>query len=402
MQSKKNKIVVIGGGYAGLRAIQKLAKNPNNEITLFDKESYHFLQTDVYDFIANEDDFAQVSVDLFTFCLGFNENVSFIKEEVLNIHFEHNRVVTNSQRYSYDYLIIAVGARTKFVSNVKGLTTHAHGIKVLHRAMYFKQKFEMALYTKVQQSGTSCHPLNIVVTGGGLSGVEIAAQMASFAKEFYKKNNFICRALNIVLINSAEKILPGVDARLVEKSEKQLQKLGVKIYNKTKVVAINEDSVHLNSNKVLPIDFMIFAGGIEPNALVATLDIAKDSKGNIQTNDYLQLKEYENVFAIGDCTSVTYRGENVAPTADVAEQMGELCAKNLSRLIQNEQPIKHDIHSRGILIALGRRYAVGKIFGIYFGGYFAYIVKKFVERYYFYALDKRSHRGCKKLFCKQN
>ena len=395
---KKNKIIVIGGGYAGLRAIEKLAKNPQNEITLFDKQSYHFMQTDVYDLIANEDDFAQVSVDLFTFCLGFDGNVAFIKEEVMQTDFEHKKVITNTQRYHYDQLIIAVGARTKYVESVKGLRTHAHGIKVLHRAMHFKQKFEMALYKKVQLSGTSCHPMNIVVAGGGLSGVEIAAQMASFANEFYKKNNFMCRKLNIILVNSGKQILQGLDATLVEKSDKKLQKLGVRICCNAKVTEITEEKVCLSTGETLPIDFMIFAGGNEPNALVHELSLEKNEKGYIVTNEYLQVPKYPEVFAIGDCTTIYNEGKVVAATADVAEQMAEHCAKNIQNLLDNKTLLPHKIKSRGILIALGRRYAVGRIFGIYIGGYFAFVMKKIVEKLYATMLDRRSHLGCRKIF----
>ena len=398
MSTQKNKIIVIGGGYAGLRAIEKLAKNPQNEITLFDKQSYHFMQTDVYDLIANENDFAEVSVDLFTFCLGFEGNVAFVKEEVMQVDFEHKKVITNTQRYHYDKLIIAVGARTKYVENVKGLRTHAHGIKVLHRAIYFKQKFEMALYKKVQLSGTSCHPMNIVVAGGGLSGVEIAAQMASFAKEFYKKNNFMCRRLNIVLVNSGGHILRGLDQKLVQKSDKRLRDLGVRICHNTKVAEITKERVTLSSGETLPIDFMVFAGGIEPNALVQELAIEKNQKGYILTNEFLQVPQYPDVFAIGDCTTIYNAQEVVAPTADVAEQMAEHCAKNIQNLLQKKTLLPHKIKSRGILIALGRGYAVGRIFGFYIGGYFAFVMKKIVEKLYAKMLDRRSHLGCRKIF----
>lgn len=397
----KSKIIVIGGGYAGLRAIEKLAKNPQNEIVLFDKHSYHFMQTNVYDLIANEEDFAQVSLDLFTYCLGYDENVSFVKEEIVSIDFEHKKVISCTQRHSYDYLIIAVGARTKFVKSVRGLHTHAHGIKVLHRAMHFKQKFEMALFRKVQLNGTVCEPINIVVAGGGLSGVEIAAQMASYAEEFYTKNNFICRKLNIFLINSSDHILKGLDPYLVKKTDERLQKLGIEICNNTKVVEINELNVRLSSGRALPMDFLVFAGGIEPNALVRALSVEKDERGNLVTNKYLQIPEYQEVFAIGDCTLLKNGDKPIAPTADVAEQMGELCAKNITSLIQKKPLEAHNIDSRGILIALGRRYAVGKLFGFYIGGYFAYFIKNMVEIIYAKRLDWRSHQGYKKVYHKR-
>lgn len=394
-----NKIIVIGGGYAGLRTVERLAKNSKNEIFLFDRNSYHFMQTDVYELIANEEDFAHVSVDLFTFCSGFDGNVTFIKQDVTNIDFINKKVITPIQRYKYDYLVIAVGSRTKFLPDVVGLREYGYGIKSLHSAMYFKQKFEMSLFRKVEESGTSCGALNIIVAGGGLSGVEIAAQMASYSKEFYFNNNFICRKLNIVIVNSGENILKGIDKNLISKANKRLSDLSVIIKNERKVVELTKDSVILNCGEVIPMDFLIFAGGIEPSTLVYNLNLQKNSAGYIVTNSFLQTKEYKEVFAIGDCTTIYNNNLIVAPTADTAEQMAELCAKNIENLMQDRVLIEHNIKSRGLLIALGRNYAVSKIFGLYFSGYLAYILKKLVEKVYAKRLDIRSHKGCKKIFC---
>lgn len=394
----KNKIIIIGGGYAGLRTVEKLAKNPQNEIVLLDRNSYHFMQTDVYELIANEEDFAHVSVDLFTFCSGFNGNVTFIKQDVTNIDFSNKKVITPIQRYRYDYLVIAVGSRTKFLPDVVGLREYGYGVKALYRAMYFKQKFEMSLFHRVEESGTSCSALNIIVAGGGLSGVEIAAQMASYSKEFYRNNNFICRKLNIVIVNSGEHILKGIDKYLVHKSSKRLSDLSVVVKNKRKVVELTIDSVKLSGGEIIPMDFLIFAGGIEPSALVHNLNLQKNETGYIKTNLFLQTEEYEDVFAIGDCTTIYNNSMIVSPTADTAEQMAEVCAKNIENLIQNRALLKHNIKSRGVLIALGRNYAVSKIFGLYFSGYFAYILKKLVEKVYAKRLDIRSHKGYKKIF----
>ena len=395
---KSNKIIIVGGGYAGLRTIEYLAKNKQNQITLFDKNSYHYMQTEVYDLIANEEDFAQVTQDLFTFCLGFDGNVVFCKQEVMNIDFDNKKVITDIQRYSYDYLVIAVGARTKFLSSIKGLKEHAHGIKSLHHAMYFKQKFEMSLFNKVREGGTQAKPLNIIVAGAGLSGVEIAAQMASYSREFYNRNNFICRGLNIVLINSAKNILPGMDEKLVKKSKKRLNKLGVIVKNEKKVVELDGVNVSLSNGEVLPMDFMIFAGGIQPSPLVYKLDLEKNKYGYIETNEFLQVKKYDEVFAIGDCTTIYNEGKTLAPTADVAEQMAKFCATNIENLILDKEPQAYKIASRGMLIALGRNYVASKLFGLYLNGYIAYIVKKLIERVYAIRLSRVAKRGCEKIF----
>ncbi|MDF1878292.1 FAD-dependent oxidoreductase [Sulfurimonas sp. SAG-AH-194-C20] len=399
-QNKKSKIIIIGGGYAGIKTTQKLAKNPNNEIILLDKNPYHYMQTEVYDLIANEEDFAQITLDLFTYCSGFkNNNVTFYKQEVKNVDFEKKKVITTVDRLYYDYLVIGVGARTKFAANVDGLREYAYGIKALHRAMYFKQKFEMSLFKKVDESGTTCTPISIVIAGAGLSGVEIAAQMASFAKEFYKNNNFLCRKLNIVLVNAAEKILKGMDKHLVERSIKRLVDLSIVIKNKEKVVSLTKNSVTLSSGEKIFMDFMIFAGGIEPNGLIFDLKLQKNERGFLETKSSLQVKDYNTVYAIGDCTTLYDSEKNVlAPTADIAEQMGELCAKNISLHQKGKMLHSHNIKSRGILIALGRKYATAKVFGIYINGYLAYMMKKIIERVYSKRLDMHSCVGCKKIF----
>ncbi len=399
MKAKRsNKIIVIGGGYGGLKAVANLAKHQNNQITLLDKNAYHFMQTDVYDLIANEKDFAKVSVDLFTYCSGFDGNVSFYKQEVDDIDFKNKKVITVVQRFSYDYLIIAVGARTKFVQSINGLKEHAHGVKALHRAMYFKQKFEMSLFKKVQERGVTCKPLSIVVAGAGLSGVEIAAQMASFAKEFYCENNFLCRKLNIILVSSSKQILKGMDSFLVEKSQKRLFDLEVVIKSQTRVTSLTKQSVTLNNGEVISMDFMIFAGGIEPNGLIYKLDLDKNEKGFLNINSFLQVREHKEVFAIGDCATLYNKGKFVAPTADVAEQMADICSENIMRLSQNKALKEHNICSRGILIALGRRYAVGKVLNMHISGYFAFLMKKIIEKVYFIKLDRHSKKGCEKIF----
>jgi len=393
-----NKIIVIGGGYGGLRAVENLAKLPNNQITLLDKNAYHFMQTDVYELIANEKDFAKVSVDLFTYCSGFDENVSFYKQEVTDIDFENKKVITDLQRFSYDYLIIAVGARTKFVQSITGLKEYAHGVKALHRAMYFKQKFEMSLFKKVEESGVTCKPLSIVVAGAGLSGVEIAAQMASFAKEFYCENNFLCRKLNIILVSSSKQILKGLDSFLVEKSQKRLLDLEVVIKSEVRVISLTKESATLSSGEVIPMDFMIFAGGVEPNGLIYKLDLDKNERGFLNINAYLQADGKNEVFAIGDCATLYNKDKFIAPTADVAEQMADVCSENILRMCKNQGLKKHNIHSRGVLIALGRRYAVGKVFNFYISGYVAFLMKKIIEKVYFIKLDRHSKKGCEKIF----
>lgn len=110
---------------------------------------------------------------------------------------------------------------------------------------------------------------------------------------------------------------------------------------------------------------------------------------------YQKMKE---VFAIGDCATLYNKGKFIAPTADVTEQMADICSKNIMRIGKDQKLKKHNIGSRGVLIALGRRYAVGKVFNIHISGHLAFIMKKIIEKVYFIKLDRHSKKGCEKIF----
>lgn len=393
----KKKIIVIGAGYAGVRTIERLANTKNTEILLFDIHPYHYMQTEVYDFIANETDLADITIDLFTFSAGF-ENVTFKKEEVIDIDADHKFIATSMQRYRYDYLVIAAGARTRFFDSIKGLKEYAYGIKSLHRALYFKQKFEFSLFKRIEEEGEYCDMLNIIIGGAGLSGVEIAAQMASFSREFYEKNSFLCRKLNIILIDAYEHILPGIDPLLREKSQKRLLDLEVTIKDNLKVVEVTKESVILSNGEVLPMDFMIFTGGIEASPLIARVSLQKDARGFLSVDRYLRAVGREDIYAIGDAAAIYREGVALAPTADLAEQMGEVCAQNIKRSINGIALVEEKIASRGILIALGRGYASAKVFGLYMHGYGAFLFKKAIEYLYAYQLKRRAKKGFERIF----
>ena len=183
------KIVIIGGGYAGIYALRELTKNKNIKITLIDKQTFHNLQPEVYDLIANKSNFADVTIDLTTLCLGFEHNyLEFKNLKVNNIDKVNQKIYTEEKEIvEYDYLIIAAGTRTFFPPSIDGLNI-AHDLKKLQWAMYFKSCFENQLFKKVKDEAKKCDDTHIVVVGAGLSGVEIAAEMAYITPPINKVN----------------------------------------------------------------------------------------------------------------------------------------------------------------------------------------------------------------------
>lgn len=191
------KVAIIGGGYGGLRAIEHLVGNKNITISLFDENSYHYLQTEVYGYIAGRFDLHDVALDSKNWCHGFNSPVEFVQEKVIFINSSQQQIETQNGKYDYDYLIIATGARTNFFSFIDGLDKYGLGVKKLFRSHNFRTSFEELLYNKLEDPKIQGEKFNLAIGGAGLSGVEIAAEMANVIKKHAKSIGESAREIEI-------------------------------------------------------------------------------------------------------------------------------------------------------------------------------------------------------------
>lgn len=392
---KRHRVIIIGGGYAGVKALNVLAASGLCDIALIDQHPYHYLQTDAYELIANECSMTMVSIDLVALCLSYGEQVQYIKDTVREIDFNHKHVLGENSGHSYDFLLLCSGSRTAYSTSIPGLREHSHGVKTLFGALSFKQQFEQRLYEKMESDGGwRTEPFNIVIGGGGLSGVEIAAEMAYYVRQFHRDNTLTCENIHICLIISHENVLEGMEEYLVRQATKRLLQLGVKIINHSRITSVEEHILLLNDKDSISFDFMIFAGGIAASTLTGTMDVPKNKKSQLILDEHLMLPSFDTVFGAGDIVELRDReGKLIPPTAQSAEQSGEYAAKNIVARIKNEKLIPADLRMRGSLIALGGKYASVSLFGwIRFSGLFGYWIKTIAMRGYRY----RIHRQCSK------
>ncbi len=394
------KVLVIGGGYGGIRAIEKLVGCEGIDITLIDQNSYHYLQTDVYDYIAGRTGLSEIAVDLFTLCAGFEKPVSFFQEEVLRIDCDNKSVTTNHCRHHYDYLIIAAGSRTLMPESIAGLADHFHGVKSLPNALRFKQRFEECMYKRLETEGKCSleSRFNIVVGGGGLSGVEIAAEMVAYAQEFFKDIGYLCGGVNVTLINSSDALLKGTSSFFQTEARKRLESLGIKIVWNRRILEVKEDKVLLDNGETMAMNFLIWTGGITPPWVIRDFEVAKNGKGQLSIDEYCRLVDYPEVFAIGDCADLKdpISGKTMPPTAQSAELSAAYVAKNLRRLLRNEPMRTEPMKFQGMFAALGGKVGCGEALGRFrFKGYMAYLMKKVIEKSYYWPLRKRCKKGYK-------
>jgi NADH dehydrogenase len=393
-------IVILGGGYSGIYALKELISNKNIKITLIDKHTYHNLQPEVYDFIANKANIADVTIDLSSLCSGFDHPFLEYKNlRVTDIDFESNTLFTQEkENVNFDYMIIATGTRTFFPRSIEGLN-NTDDIKKLHRALYFKQNFEKQLFNKVEDEAKKCDKTHIAVVGAGLSGVEIAAEMAHYAKKFFKRGSFPCDNFKISLISSRNTILPGFDPKIIAMSSKRLKELDINIITNTKMDSCDEEYLYLSNGTKIRYSFVVFAGGIEAANLILRSDLPKNKKGQILVDETLKVNGFENIFAAGDIAQVKDKKGNIMPAnVTIARASGQTAAKNLLRILNNKEPVSCNPKLEGTLIALGGKYAVCDLYGILkVKGFIGYAIKQYVFIRYKLPLLKFVKKGYQKL-----
>jgi NADH dehydrogenase len=381
------KVVVIGAGYGGLRAVEKLVKSSIIEVVLIDKNPYHYLQTEAYGYIAGKFDICDITVDIESWSKSFAQQVTFFNEEVLEIQTKNQTIITNKQSISYDDVIVAIGAKTNFPSFIKGLRENSHGIKVLERAFHFKSEFENIIYKKVNRDEKN--EFNIIIGGAGLSGVEIAAEMAYIASKFTKSIGIKESNINIYLVEAYDTILGGMDRYIIDNTMKRLESLGVRVMLNSFIQEVLPKKIILKDNSELEFDFMIFTGGITSYNLKFDIETKTNKISQYLVDDYLKINE--NIYAIGDCTELKdINGYLLPPTAQSAEQSAAYVAKSIIAKYNNQAIKPYLGKIDGIFVALGGNYAVGQMLKfVKVKGYSAFILKKLITKLYHYGLKLR-------------
>jgi NADH dehydrogenase len=399
---KKNKVVILGGGYAGIQAIRELANRKNIEITLIDQNNYHYLQTEVYDFIANKSNLSDITIDLNSLLQGIDKNLVFFNAKVLKIDHKEQIIITNNGEINYDFLLISTGSRTNLFKSIKGIREFSHGVKSLNRAIEFKQKFENILYSHIKNN--KCEELNIVVGGGGLSGIEIATEMAYIRDVYLKTIGSKCDGIKIFIVDGSKNILNGFPEKIVRIALKRLNQLNIFVKVDSYINQIDKEFVYLESGEKIKHNLMIFTGGIIGNSIeFQELNIELNQFGQYFSDDFFRLKLskdknseiIENIFLAGDVAEIKNENDEfVAPTAQVAEQMGIFTATNILKSIKKQKLVKKIPKNRGILIALGGTFGVNSLFDLlYFKGYSAHLFKHLITNFYKNPLQNMAQKG---------
>ncbi|WP_342744319.1 NAD(P)/FAD-dependent oxidoreductase [Bacillus alkalicellulosilyticus] len=325
------KIVLLGGGYGGLRILQRLLTPdlPHDvEIILIEKMPYHCLKTEYYALAAGTESDLHLRVNFpkdprLTVIYGTVESVDIHTKLV---YLEDNTPVT------YDTLIIGLGCEDKY-HGVPGAPEHTLSIQSMSAT---RKTFEVL--SNVKPNGV------VSIVGAGLSGVELASELRESRSD-----------LTIKLFDRGEIILSMFPRRLSNYVQNWFLDHGVDVINRSNITLVEENILY-NHDKAIESDAIIWTAGIQPNKVVRDLDVAKDSQGRVIITPHHHLPTDENVFVVGDCASLPH-----APSAQLAEGQGEQIVSVLkARWTNTPLPeVLPKIKLKGVLGSLGKKHGFG-------------------------------------------
>lgn len=381
-ENGKKRVVIIGGGFAGLKLAKSLKKSAF-QIVLIDKNNYHQFQPLFYQVATAGLEPSAISFPLRK-AFQHQQHIHFRIANLEKVNAQRQQILTDIGQLSYDYLVIAMGADTNYFGN-KNIRRHAIPMKSLGEAIHLRNtiltNFEKALNETDEAVIDSL--LNIVIVGGGPTGTELAGALAEMKKYILPKDypELDFSRMKIYLLEAASKVLNGYSDISSIKGKKYLEGLGVEVMTDTFVKDYDGKLVLLADGQTIATDTLIWAAGIKANPVHGLGADVIGRGGRLKVNANNLVDNYNNIYAIGDIALMSTEAyKNGHPqVAQVAIQQADLLAKNLKRRIQ-EQPSKDFKYwDKGSLATVGRNLAVADLPFLSFQGFFAWILWLFVH-----------------------
>ena len=379
MATKKQRIVIVGAGFAGVyvyKHLHSIFHNDNSvRISVINERNY-FLFTPLLHEVATGGQARENIMEPLHKELCCIARLHLTR--ATNIDPESRVVETLAGDVPYDYLVLAPGSSTNFF-NTPGAADHCYTLKTLDDAVNIKNQVIRCIERANSQGECDERKtrLTFVVVGGGATGVELSAELSELAcgtlAPLYRVTDAETRP-NIVLVHAEKDLITQFPEKLRKEALKILRKKGIDVRLGATVAAVANDSVTLGSGETIGTKTVVWTAGVKPNTIPFTKNVEQAKNGAYMVNEYLQLPQYPNIFALGDAAAFTNPGEErpVPTHAQTAVAEAGRVAENIARLIKKRPLRAFQYHHKGDLISLGRWRAGASIAGITFSGRFAW------------------------------
>lgn len=381
-ESHKERIVIIGGGFAGLKLARELSSEAF-QVVLIDKNNYHQFQPLFYQVATAGLEPSTISFPFRKIFQG-SENVHIRVTEVKNILPEKNQVETSIGTIDYHHLVIAIGADTNYFGN-KNIMEHAYPMKSVSEALSLRntilQNYEDAL-SESDREKKKCL-MNVVVVGGGPTGVEVSGTLAEMKKSILPKDypELDFKMMQVYLLEGSPRVLNGMSEHASKKAFEYLEQLGVNVFLNARVQDYDGENVSLEGGKTIITKTLVWAAGVSGNKLTGLDPAVFGRADRIKVNRNNRVENYKNIYAIGDIAFMTEeKYPNGHPqVAQVAVQQGVLLAKNFKRMASKQELVDFSYKDLGSMATIGRNKAVADLPSWKFAGFFAWLIWMFVH-----------------------
>ena len=364
MSNGRPKIVIVGGGFGGIKLASLFAKE-NVDVTLVDRHNFHLFQPLLYQVSTSVLSTDEIAYPIRSFFRD-SKNVNFFMAKAQGVDQARNVLLTNHGEISYDYLVLAAGATTNFFG-MKEVEDNAYGMKTIQEALAIRNhvlhEFERAdkPYRTPEERKEK---LTFVIVGGGPTGVEEAGAIAELRDIMKKEFHYLdFNDVSIKLIEATAHVLPMMSQDLQDHTVNVLRKKGVEVMLETQVVGYDGKTLKLKSGVEIPTSTVIWAAGVKAVPFIANCGGEYARDGRIWVEEDLMVKGAvnKNVFAIGDCAGFMH-GDMKRPlptVAPVATQQAKTCHENIMKLIKGDNNLtKFKYKDLGAMATIGKAEAV--------------------------------------------
>ena len=408
----KKKIVILGGGFAGVECARQLesefGNDPEVELVMVSEDNFLLFTPMLPQVASGMIETRHIVLPIRTIC----KKTKFYEGRVKNVD-PYGKLVTlwgtgdkRGVSIHYDFLVIALGSETNFFG-MADVEKNAYTMKTLNDAVVLRNR----IIDMLEQAENETNPilrksfLNFVVAGGGFAGIETAGELMDLLLDARKYYPTISKEdLRVVVIEALPMILPGFNEKLAGFAKEKMTDSGIDIRLKTAITSFDGNEVttkSLTQNPKDPVDepiidvirtkTLIWTAGVTPVNTIKR-SMFKTDKGKVLIDDFLEVPEFAGVFAIGDCALCldpeTQRP--FAPTAQIAEAQAKIAAKNLTALIKNSQKEKFKYHSKGQMAIIGKRSGIATFLGMNISGFWAWLIWRNVYLSKMATFDKKT------------